>query len=279
MKQVDAVVKSSELLSNDHERTVYLVWAHAPEITAAARPGQYVMVRCGEGQDMPLRRPLSVHRISQDGSIALLFAVVGRGTEWLAKRNEGDCIDLFGPLGNGFDIDPSSKKLLLVAGGIGIAPLVALGERAVATGKSVMLLIGDTTVDRIYPDHLLPTGVETVIITEDGSAGVKGMATDLLPRYVPEADQVFACGPLPMYRKMAGMGDVPGGKPVQVILETVLGCGVGACLGCTVATVHGPRLVCKDGPVFELRDIVWQKAVAPATREALLKRRLFRASC
>jgi len=72
---------------------------------------------------------------------------------------------------------------------------------------------------------------------------------------------------------------VPGGKPVQVILETVLGCGVGACLGCTVATVHGPRLVCKDGPVFELRDIVWEKAVAPDTREALLKRRLFRASC
>lgn len=279
MRQVSAIVKSSESLCNDPDHTVYLVWAHAPEIAAAARPGQYVMVRCGEGQDMPLRRPLSVHRISQDGGIALLFAVVGRGTEWLAQRNEGDRIDLFGPLGNGFEIAQSSRNLLLVAGGIGIAPLVALGERAITIGKSVTLLIGDTTAGRIYPDHLLPAGVETAVATEDGSAGVKGMATDLLHRYVPEADQVFACGPLPMYRKMAEMGDVPGGKPVQVILETVLGCGIGACLGCTVATVHGPRLVCKDGPVFELRDIVWEKAVAPATREALLKRRLFRASC
>jgi dihydroorotate dehydrogenase electron transfer subunit len=279
VKQVNAVVKSSELLCYDPDRKVYLVWAHAPEIAAAARPGQYVMVRCGEGQDMLLRRPLSVNRISQDGSIALLFAIVGRGTEWLAQRNEGDRIDLFGPLGNGFEIAPSSKNLLLVAGGIGIAPLVALGGLAVTMDKSVTLLIGDTTVDRIYPDHLLPAGVEAIIATEDGSAGEMGMATDLLPRYVPEADQVFVCGPLPMYRKIAGMGDVLGAKPVQVILETVLGCGVGACLGCTVETVHGPRLVCKDGPVFELRDIVWEKAVAPDTREALLKRRLFRASC
>jgi dihydroorotate dehydrogenase electron transfer subunit len=208
--------------------------------------------------------------VSQDGSIGLLYAVVGRGTKWLAQRKEGDYIDLFGPLGNGFDIDPASKNLLLVAGGIGIAPLVALGEKAVAMGKAATLLIGDTTTGRIYPEHQLPTGIETVVATEDGSAGNKGMVTDLLPRFMPEADQVFACGPLPMYRKMAEMGAVLGGKPVQVILETVLGCGVGACLGCTVETILGQRLVCKDGPVFGLRDIVWEKAIAPATRAALL---------
>ena len=270
MKQVVAAVQSSELLSRDPDREVYLIRAQAPEIAAAARPGQYLMVLCGEGQDMPLRRPLSVHRISQDGGIALLFAVVGRGTEWLAQRREGDYIDLFGPLGNGFDVAPSSSNLLLVAGGIGIAPLVALGEQAVAAGRSVTLLIGDTTTGRIYPEHLLPAGIETVIVTEDGSAGERGMVTDPLPRFVPEADQVFACGPLPMYRKLSEMGDMLGSKPVQIILETVLGCGVGACLGCTIETAHGPRLVCKDGPVFDLLDIVWEKAVAPATRAALL---------
>ena len=115
MKLVSAaVVSSAELWPG-----VYLLWAQAPEIAALARPGQYVMVRCGEGYDMPLRRPLSVHRTSNDGSVAFLFAVVGRGTEWLARRTAGDSLDLFGPLGNGFEINPSSKNLLLVAGGIG----------------------------------------------------------------------------------------------------------------------------------------------------------------
>ncbi len=146
----------------------------------------------------------------------------------------------------------------------------SLGDRAVAMGKSVMLLMGDTTGDRIYPEHLLPPGINAVVITEDGSVGEKGMATDLLPRFSPDAEQVFACGPLPMYQRMAEMGDLLGHKPVQVILETVLGCGVGACLGCTVETVHGSRLVCKDGPVFQLHEIVWEKVVAPITRRALL---------
>ena len=235
----------------------------APEIAALARPGQYVMVRCGEGQDMPLRRPLSVHRISIDNRVAFLFAVVGRGTEWLAQRREGDSVDLFGPLGNGFEVYPSSRNLLLVAGGIGIAPLVALAEQAVTTGRSVMLLIGDRNADRIYPDRLLPSGVKTSVTTEDGSRGREGMVTDLVLDFIPEADQVFACGPLPMYRKIAGMSGQLGDKPTQVLLEAVLGCGVGACLSCTVETKHGQRLVCKDGPVFELSEIVWDKVVAP----------------
>ena len=268
VKQVNAgIVTINELWSG-----VYLLWAQAPEIAALARPGQYVMVRCGDGQDMPLRRPLSVHRISTDGRVAFLFAVVGRGTEWLAQRREGDSLDLFGPLGNGFEIYSSSRNLLLVAGGIGIAPLAALAEQAVATGRSVTLLIGDKTSSRIYPDHLLPSGIKPIIATEDGSLGAKGMATDLLPQFIPEVDQVFACGPLPMYRRMAGMGNQLGGKPVQVLLEGVLGCGVGACLSCTIDTISGQKLVCKDGPVFELSEIVWDKIVAPTTRKVLLKR-------
>jgi len=269
VKQVNVdIVTINELWAG-----VYLLWAKAPEIAALARPGQYVMVRCGDGQDMPLRRPLSVHRISADGRVAFLFAVVGRGTEWLAQRREGDSLDLFGPLGNGFELYPSSQNLLLVAGGIGIAPLIALAEHAVTAGKSVTLLIGDRTSSRIYPDHLLPSGIKPVIATEDGSSGTKGMATDLLTQSITGADQVFACGPLPMYRRMAEMSGQLGGKGVQVLLEVVLGCGVGACLSCTVETKHGQKLVCKDGPVFELSEIVWDKVVAPTTREALLKRR------
>jgi dihydroorotate dehydrogenase electron transfer subunit len=212
---------------------------------------------------MPLRRPLGVHRISSNGDAAFLFTVVGRGTEWLSQRAEGDVLDLFGPLGNGFEIYPSSGKLLLVAGGIGIAPLVALAEQAVASGCSVTLLMGDKTSDRIYPERLLPSGIETVIATEDGSLGNKGMVTDLISEFVAEADQVFACGPLAMYRRMAELRGGLKNKSAQVLLEVVLGCGVGACLGCSIETRYGQKLVCKDGPVFELNDVIWNKAVAP----------------
>jgi dihydroorotate dehydrogenase electron transfer subunit len=249
----------------------YMLWAQSPEIAALARPGQYVMVRCGEGGDMPLRRPLSVHRTSREGGMAFLFAVVGRGTEWLAQRKQGDSIDLFGPLGNGFDIAPSSKNLLLVAGGIGIAPLVALAESAISTGCSITLLIGDKNRARIYPERLLPSEIKVAVATEDGSLGLKGMVTDLIPQFVSGADQVFACGPLPMYRRMAEMCGQWRNIPVQVLLEAVMGCGVGACLSCAVETRYGRKLVCKDGPVFDLSDVNWDKVVAPPTREALLK--------
>lgn len=259
MKQVNA-----EIISNDELWTgAFLLRAKAPEIATPALPGQYVTVRCGEGYDLPLRRPLSFHKISQDGEIALLFAVVGWGTEWLAQRKPGESIDLLGPLGRGFEIYPTSRKLLLVAGGIGIAPLVALAEQAIASGRSVTLLIGVKTAPHIYPDRLLPSEVEVVTATEDGLSGHKGMITDLIPQLITDVDQVFACGPLPMYRKMAGMSDHLRDKPCQVLLEVVMGCGVGACLSCTIETEHGQRLACKDGPVFELNEILWDKAVAP----------------
>ncbi len=109
-----------------------LVWLEAPEVAAAARPGQFVMVRCGQGTILP--RPFSVHRVD-GGQMALLFSVVGRGTRWLAQKAKGDALDLFGPLGNGFNIDPAAKNLLLVAGGIGIAPLVFLADVAARAGK------------------------------------------------------------------------------------------------------------------------------------------------
>ena len=161
MKRIDATIISSEEMWDG----AYLLWVRALEIATVARAGQYFMVRCGEGYDMPLRRPLSIHRVSDDGSIAFLFAVVGRGTEWLAQRSKGDSLDLFGPLGRGFEILPDSRNLLLAAGGIGIAPLVALADQAVESGRSVTLLIGYRAASQIYPQSLLPTGIEAVVAT------------------------------------------------------------------------------------------------------------------
>lgn len=252
MKQVIAPVLSNrEIVS-----CMFLLRAEAPEIAVLVKPGQYIMVRCGEGSELVLRRPLSVRRTS-DGKIDLLFAVVGQGTDWLSRRTKGDTLDILGPLGKGFEI--KAKSLLLVAGGMGIAPLVALTEEALASGCKVTLLIGGSTGAMIYPQHLLPKRVQVAVTTQDGSLGRKGMVTDLLPEFIPEADQIFACGPLPMYKAMAKISDIFDQKPVQVLLETVLGCGVGACLGCTIETRRGQKRVCQDGPVFEMRDVVWEK--------------------
>ena len=259
MKLVSApIISNNRILPN-----VCLMNVKAPEIAALAHPGQYVMVRCGEGYDMPLRRPLGINRISKDG-ISLLYSVVGRGTEWLSQRKAGEPVDLFGPLGNGFEVYPSSRNLLLIAGGVGIAPLLALAEHARAKGLKFRLIIGEKNAAKIYPERLLPPGIKAVITTEDGSLGQKGMVTDILPQFVSEADQVFVCGPLPMYQAIAKMGKKLGKKPTQVLLETVLGCGVGACLSCSIETKRGRKLVCKDGPVFEFRDIIWDKMTAPA---------------
>jgi len=259
MKLVNAhIISNCEVLPN-----IYLLQARAPEIAALAYPGQYVMVRCGEGYDMPLRRPLGIHRISKDG-ISLLYSVVGRGTEWLSLRKAEECVDLFGPLGKGFEIYPSSRSLLLVAGGVGVAPLLALAEHAKAKKLKFKLVIGEKNAAKIYPERLLPSGIKPVITTEDGSLGQKGMVTDILPQLVPAADQIFVCGPLPMYRAIAKMGKKLGDKPTQVLLETVMGCGVGACLSCSIETRNGRKLVCKDGPVFEFGDILWDKMTAPA---------------
>lgn len=250
MYQISAhVVSNAEVMPR-----VYLLWVEAPEIAADARPGQFVTIRCGEGHNPLLRRPFSVHRVDAD-KLALLFEVVGPGTEWLSNRKAGDVLDMLGPLGNGFQIDQSARNLLLVGGGIGIAPLVFLAERAVAKGYYVKMVVGAKTASQVYSDV---EGAEIIQVTEDGSAGEKGMATDVGFPLVEWADQVFACGPCPMYHTMAnnGMGD---GKSVQVLLEEVMGCGLGACRGCAIPTNQGMKMVCRDGPVFELRDVAWDR--------------------
>lgn len=235
---------------------VYLTRLDCPDIAPQARPGQFVMVRCGEGIEYQLRRPLSLHR-REGNRLSLLFKVVGRGTRWLSERQAGEKIDLLGPLGKGYEIYPGSKNLLLAAGGIGIAPLVFLAEQAISQGKGVTLLLGAPTARQLYPSKLLPAKLRLITATEDGTEGEKGMITDILPGF-DGADQLFACGPLPMYQSMAQM---PGlrGKPVQISLEMRMGCGLGICYGCTVKTRNGLRQACKHGPIFDLDEILWEE--------------------
>ena len=253
MKQETAsLISNSEVMPGTH-----LIWLKAPRIVETASPGQFVMVRCGDSSECLLRRPLSIHQ-RENGKIALLFTVVGKGTRWLSQRQEGDRIDLLGPLGNGYSIHPTARNLLLVAGGIGIAPLYFLAQEAVNHGHSVTLLSGAATASQLYPANLLPPKMKLITTTEDGTASKKGMLTDLLPDYIDGADQVFACGPIGMYRTIAQMPELKN-KPVQVSLEVRMGCGFGVCYGCTVKTKSGLKQVCQDGPVFDLNDILWDE--------------------
>jgi dihydroorotate dehydrogenase electron transfer subunit len=246
----------ASIISNDVVMPgVHLIWLESPQIASEAKPGQFIMVYCGE--ECLLRRPLSIHLV-EASKLALLFTVVGKGTYWLSQCQAGDNIDLLGPLGNSYFIHPASHNLLLVAGGIGIAPLRFLAQQALCQGCSVRLLLGALTANQLYSKPFLPPEVELIVATEDGSAGKKSVITDLLPDFTSWADQVFACGPVSMYHTIANQSQHLL-KPVQISLEVRMGCGLGVCYGCTVKTKNGHKQVCKDGPIFDLEDILWNE--------------------
>jgi dihydroorotate dehydrogenase electron transfer subunit len=272
MKTAFARVTETERLYGD----ACVTWFAAPELLRGATPGQFVMLRCGQPSpvgeappraiDLPddplLPRAMSIHRVrpGPDGpEWSILYDVVGRGTEWLAARRAGDLIFCWGPLGHGYTVRRGAQHLLLVGGGIGVAPLVWLADEAAAQGKNVTFVLGGRSAQQIFPPALLPREAEVVITTEDGSLGRQGLATEAFAEHLEWCDQAFACGPNAMFRAMAdAMRRAPASnsrRPVQVLLEERMGCGTGICYGCAVKTRKGMRLVCKDGPKFELREV------------------------
>jgi dihydroorotate dehydrogenase electron transfer subunit len=257
----------------------YIMWL-TDELMQGATPGQFLMLRCatplsdGEGpltgaslpDDPLLPRAMSYHRIrrgKEGPEFSILYDVVGRGTAWLAQRQPGDLIFGWGPLGRGYSMRAPGQNLLLVGGGIGIAPLLWLADEAVAKGKSVVLIDGARDAQGVFPAEHVPPEVEVVVTTQDGSVGRKGLVTDVFLDYYGWADQVFACGPNPMFAALAEVLTAHEGsqrtrrrKPVQALLESPMGCGTGICYGCAVFDRRGePRLVCKEGPRFELREM------------------------
>jgi len=260
---------------------------HAPTLASGARAGQFVHVRTGDWSGFVLRRPFSFNTIdAATGILTIHFRAIGRGTEWFTRLRPGDAIDMLGPLGRPFEVDPRSRHLLLVAGGLGIAGVRMLADEAIRDGRQVVLLFGAANAREVYPSSLLPDEVEYVVATDDGSLGHRGYVTELVAEYEGWADQSFACGPAPMLRALAGLatgrrarlgvaklGRKRGaGKPVapgspqarrkaflQVSMEQNMGCAVGACLGCVVMGVGGtPQRVCREGPVFGSDEIAWE---------------------
>ncbi len=217
------------------------------DTTAITAPGQFLELKL---PGFFLRRPLSVCDWDE-GSVTILYKVVGSGTDWLSRCATGDVLSALSGLGNGFDPAACKDVTLVIGGGIGVPPMYGLAKRLLAAGKTPVAILGfNTASERFYDDAFHALGVQTIVATADGSLGVRGFVTDALPeRY----DGFCACGPLPMLRALCAASDKPG----FLSLEARMGCGFGACMGCTIETVNGPRRVCKEGPVFRKEELVW----------------------
>lgn len=258
-QQFTATLLSSERVSPLYEMATYAV---PPNILSDPAAGQFVMVRCGSGHDPLLRRPYSpLCWNAQAGELTLLILRGGAASRWLSDRQPGDRLDMIGLLGSGFTLARSTRRLLLVGGGVGIAPLVALAYLAVARGLGVTLLAGGASTTALLPAQHIPAEVEYVVTTADGSLGHHGFVTDLVPPYLDWADQVFACGPNPMFRSLARVmrDDRPREllPPAQFSVEEYMACGLGVCMGCVTETKRGPQRVCKEGPVFDWTELTW----------------------
>ncbi len=266
MLQIKAkVIKNIEVIPR-----YYKIVLSCSNIVKTAKPGQFLGIKVSASDEPLLRRPFSVHRI-RGSNIEIFYEVLGKGTEILAQKKTGEYLDIIGPLGNGFDYpQPSalSPQLILVAGGMGVAPLVFLLEklRKIKNQKSKiknLVLIGAKTKNQILCEkEFRDLNFDVKIATDDGSRGFKGKVTDLLTDLLRTPNsklqaQIYACGPRPMLKEITRISKKYK-IPAQISLEEHMACGIGACLGCAVNTKKGYLRVCKEGPVFKANEIIWE---------------------
>lgn len=252
------IIETASVLSTERAyEGAFITWFHAPGLSAHVDPGQFVMIHCStEGLDPMFARAFSYYRLDQD-RFAILYNVIGKGTEWLSRRQRGDRVRVYGPLGNGFRLPDPPSNLLLIGGGVGIAPLVDTACRAVAAGHHVVAMMGSRTESHLLPASEWPKEVEYVVVTEDGSAGPKGFVTQHLGKYQEWANRIYACGPNPMFQSLADVLRNNGRRQSpEILMEENMPCGWGMCYGCAIFTRrHGVKLCCKDGPRFNLFDV------------------------
>ena len=254
------------------------------------KPGQFYQIRCSTMTDPLLRRPFSLHRLLRDGNsthIEILYRVAGKGTEWLSRRQRGEFLDILGPFGNGFIVDEGTNPILIVARGIGIAPLYSVGEeiRKKDKKRKIFILMGARLKERTFYESECEKVGEVFLYTDDGSKGFHGRAPDLLvhlleEKQLPEKFSLYACGPAQMLKELADLS-VRFGFDGQVALEEHMGCGFGACLSCVCPlrpnyikrNIHWGKpalqwsedrtqvysLICKDGPIYDIREVNWNE--------------------
>jgi dihydroorotate dehydrogenase electron transfer subunit len=237
---------------------IYRLRLEAPAIASSVRPGQFVHLRLPELEAHMLRRPLSVFDADpQNGTVDLLFQVIGEGTRHLSTLEPGTRIDAIGPLGSGWNPPQDLGNVLLVAGGVGLAPLNMLA-RNLCTRSEVFLVVGAQTGERLVLPSFKDWHLTVAQTTDDGSVGSRGFVTDLARGLLEKTrfGYIATCGPEPMQRIVASLAR-EFGVPCEVSLERRMACGIGACLSCVVQTTGGQKRACIDGPVFDAGEVVW----------------------
>ena len=236
-------VKSNGNIAKDIYKMVL-----AGDTTAITAPGQFINIAL---DGFYLRRPISVCDFDSD-TVTIIYKTVGRGTRYMSTLGSGARLDVLSGLGNGFDVAAGGEKPLLIGGGVGVPPMFRLAKELCAAGRQVSVILGfNTAADVFCADEFRALGAQVHITTADGSVGTKGFVTDAMRGM--EYTYTYACGPEPMLRAVYAAAQTSG----QYSFEERMGCGFGACMGCSCKTKYGNKRICKDGPVLVKEEIIW----------------------
>ena len=257
-------IKAKLLKKEELKPRILKFSVQADEIVNTAKPGNFIEIRVNDDIEPFLRRPISIHNMDREkGILEFIFQVKGKGTTILAKRNEGELIDIVGPLGFGPFKYSNFKNLAVIGGGIGVFPLYELAKSAKNENKNVNTYLGFRNKDLVVLENeFKQVSNQLTITTDDGSYVQKGFAIDFLKKDIEagKIDSIYACGPLPMLRAVRELA-LEKNIPCQISLEERMACGLGVCLGCAVKTAKSPKdapeywHVCKAGPVFQAKDV------------------------
>ncbi len=218
------------------------------DTSSITAPGQFINIKL---DGFYLRRPISICDYD-DSTITIIYKVVGDGTEAMSKMTAGEKVDVLCGLGNGFDTSKSLDKPVLIGGGVGVPPMYNLCKKLINENKSVTVILGFNKKDEIfYEDEFKKLGADVKVTTVDGSYGIKGFVTDALKE--TDYSYFYTCGPMPMFKAIEATATTSG----QYSFEERMGCGFGACMGCSCKTKYGNKRICKDGPVLEREEIIW----------------------
>ncbi len=243
MLQTIFEIKSNEKIAKDVYKMVLL-----GDTSDLKKPGQFVNIKL---DGFFLRRPISVCDYDE-GVLTLIYKVVGSGTEVMSRMAEGEKLDILTGLGNGFDISKSGNNPVVIGGGVGVPPMYNLARKLIEEGKNVTAVLGFNKEEEIfYKEEFEKLGAKVLISTVDGSVGVKGFVTDALKEI--DFSYTYCCGPEPMLKAVYNASDKDG----QFSFEERMGCGFGACMGCSCKTKYGNKRICKEGPVLCKEEIIW----------------------
>ena len=244
MKQVFLTVKENIALTDSVYRMVL-----SGDVSGVTNCGQFVNLKL---DGLFLRRPISVCDCT-NGELTLVYKVVGKGTELMSKMSGGEVIDVLTGLGNGYDTSVSGEAPLLIGGGVGVPPMYLLARKLLEQGREVKVILGfNTKAEIFYEDEFRALGADVAVTTVDGSYGIKGFVTDALKDM--EYSYFYTCGPEPMLKAVYKASVTSG----QMSFEKRMGCGFGACMGCSCKTLTGYKRICKEGPVMRKEEILWE---------------------